>query len=141
MMNLNFAEYIRIKYIGAGIVFVTPKKEILLLQKENGYWTFPGGHREENEYSPLDTAERECIEELGLMPDGEFVGKLKLTKEGEKYPVYSYFMMIRDSFMPTLSSEHKDYKWVNYKKLKEDKLTSVFRPYWNIYKKFISKLP
>jgi len=138
---MNFAEFIKIKYLGAGIVFVTPKKEVLLLQKDNGKWTFPGGHREDNEYSPLDTAYRECLEEIGLIPDGELVGKLKITKEETNQPIYSFFMFVKDSFMPTLSWEHKDYKWVNYKKLKEEKLTSVFKPYWKIYKKFISKLP
>ena len=138
---MNFAEFVKIKYLGAGIVFVTPKKEVLLLQKDNGRWTFPGGHREEGEYAPLDTAYRECKEELGLVPDGEIVGKIKITKESEKQPVYSFFMLVKDSFMPTLSFEHKDYKWVECKKLKEDSLTSVFKPYWKLYKKFISKLP
>jgi 8-oxo-dGTP pyrophosphatase MutT (NUDIX family) len=138
---MNFAEFIKIKYLGAGIVFITPKKEVLLLQKENSKWTFPGGHREEGEYSPLETAYRECQEELGLVPDGELVGKLKITKDGEKQSIYSFFMFVKDSFMPTLSWEHKDYKWVNYKKLKEENLTSVFKPYWKLYKKVISKLP
>jgi 8-oxo-dGTP pyrophosphatase MutT (NUDIX family) len=138
---MNFAEFIKIKYLGAGIVFITPKKEVLLLQKDNGKWTFPGGHREDGEYSPLDTAYRECKEEIGLVPNGELVGKLKITKEGEEQPIYSYFMFIKDSFMPTLSWEHKDYKWVDYKKLKEENLTSVFKPYWKLYKKVISKLP
>ena len=138
---MNFAEYIKIKYLGAGFVFVTPQKEILLLQKENGKYTFPGGHREEDEYSPLETAQRECREELGLMPEGKLVGKLKITKEGEKQPVYSFFMTIPHSFMPTLSSEHKDYAWVQYKKVKPDKLTSVFKPYWGLYKKFLKELP
>lgn len=138
---MNFAEFVKIKYIGAGIVFITPKKEILLLQKENGKWTFPGGHREKGEYSPLDTAERECLEELGLLPDGELVGKIKITKANEKHPIYSYFMMVKDSFMPHLSKEHTDYKWVHYRKLKSEILTSVFEPYWSIYRKFITKLP
>ena len=138
---MNFAEFIKIKYLGAGIVFITPEKEILLLQKENSKWTFPGGHREEGEFSPLDTAYRECQEELGVVPDGDIVGKLKLTKEGEKQPIYSFFMFIESSFTPTLYWEHKDYKWVNYKKLKEENLTSVFKQYWKLYKKFISKLP
>jgi 8-oxo-dGTP pyrophosphatase MutT (NUDIX family) len=138
---MNFAEFVKMKYLGAGIVFITPKKEVLILQKENGKWTFPGGHREDDEYSPLDTAYRECEEEIGLVPEGELVGKLKLTKDGEKQPIYSFFMFIKSSFMPTLSWEHKDYKWVDYRKLKEDKLTSVFKPYWKLYKKFISKLP
>lgn len=138
---MNFTDFIKIKYLGAGIVFITPKKEILVLQKDNGKWTFPGGHREEGEYSPLDTAFRECQEEIGLIPDGELVGKMKLTKEGEKQHIYSFFMFVKDSFMPTLSQEHKDYKWIDYRKLKEDKLTSVFKPYWKLYKKVISKLP
>ena len=138
---MSFAEFIKIKYIGAGIVFVTPQKEILLLQKENGKYTFPGGHREEDEYSPLETAQRECVEEIGLMPEGDLVGKLKITKEGEKQPVYSFFMVVRDSFMPTLSWEHIDYKWINYKKVKTEKLTSVFKSYWDLYKKFITELP
>jgi 8-oxo-dGTP pyrophosphatase MutT (NUDIX family) len=138
---MSFAEFIKIKYIGAGIVFVTPQKEILLLQKENGKYTFPGGHREEDEYSPLETAQRECIEEIGLMPEGDLVGKLKITKEGEKQPVYSFFMVVRDSFMPTLSWEHIDYKWINYKKVKPERLTSVFKSYWGLYKKFITELP
>ena len=138
---MSFAEFIKIKYIGAGIVFVTPQKEILLLQKENGKYTFPGGHREEDEYSPLETAQRECVEEIGLMPEGDLVGKLKITKEGEKQPVYSFFMVVRDSFMPTLSWEHIDYKLINYKKVKTEKLTSVFKSYWDLYKKFITELP
>ena len=138
---MSFAEFVKIKYIGAGIVFVTPQKEVLLLQKENGKYTFPGGHREEDEYSPLETAQRECVEEIGLMPEGDLVGKLKITKEGEKQPVYSFFMVVRDSFMPTLSWEHIDYKWINYKKVKTEKLTSVFKSYWDLYKKFITELP
>ena len=138
---MSFAEFIKIKYTGAGIVFVTPQKEILLLQKENGKYTFPGGHREEDEYLPLETAQRECVEEIGLMPEGDLVGKLKITKEGEKQPVYSFFMVVRDSFMPTLSWEHIDYKWINYKKVKPEKLTLVFKSYWDLYKKFIAELP
>jgi 8-oxo-dGTP pyrophosphatase MutT (NUDIX family) len=138
---MNFAEFTKLKYLGAGIVFVTPQKEILLLQKENGKWTFPGGHREEEEYSPLETAERECKEELGLMPEGKYVGKLKITKEGEKLPVYSFFMTVRDSFMPTISWEHKDYLWIGYTDVKPKLLTSVFKPYWGLYKKFITDLP
>lgn len=138
---MRFAEFVNMKYIGAGIVFVTSQKEVLLLQKENGKYTFPGGHREEDEYSPLETAQRECVEEIGLVPKGDLVGKLKITKEGEKLPVYSFFMVVSESFIPTLSLEHKDYAWVQYKKIKPDKLTSVFKPYWGLYKKFLKELP
>lgn len=140
MSIVNLAQHIKIKYLGAGFVFVTPQKELLLLQKENGKYTFPGGHREEGEYSPLETAQRECREELGTMPAGELVGKLKIIKQGETQPIYSFFMMINHSFKPALSWEHTDYKWIDYKKVKPPKLTSVFESCWGLYDKFITEL-
>jgi 8-oxo-dGTP pyrophosphatase MutT (NUDIX family) len=133
---MKFREFVKDDYIGAGIVFVTPDKKILLLKKENGKWTFPGGHREPNE-EPWQTAQRECFEELGMNPDGEILGKLKITKEENKKPVYSFFKAIDNEFTPTLSWEHKDYAWVDYKRLKPEKLTKVFQTYWGLYKKFL----
>ena len=135
---MKFREYIKDDYIGAGIVFVTPDKKILLLKKENGKWTFPGGHRESNE-EPWQTAQRECFEELGMNPDGEMVGKLKITKDEIQKPVYSFFKIVKE-FTPTLSWEHKDFIWVDYKKVKSTNLTNVFQPYWEIYKRFLKKL-
>lgn len=136
---MRFREFVKQDYVGAGIVFVTPDKKILLLKKENGKWTFPGGHREPNE-EPYQTAQRECFEELGMNPDGEIIGKLKITKDEVKKPVYSFFKAIDKEFVPTLSWEHKDYAWVNYKKLKTEKLTKVFQPYWELYKRFIKSI-
>lgn len=135
---MNFADYVKDEYIGAGIVFITPQKKILLLKKDNGKWNFPGGHKEPEERSPLQTAQRECKEELGFLPEGDIVNKLKLTKNGK--PIYSFFMTVKDEFMPTLSHEHKDYSWINYKKIKSETLTSVFKPYWGMYKNVIDSL-
>jgi 8-oxo-dGTP pyrophosphatase MutT (NUDIX family) len=136
---MKFREYVKEDYVGAGIVFVTPDKKILLLKKENGKWTFPGGHREPGE-EPFQTAQRECFEELGMNPDGEMIGKLKITKDEVQKPVYSFFKSVKKEFKPSLSWEHKDYAWVDYKKLKPEKLTKVFQPYWEIYKRFLKKL-
>lgn len=136
---MKFREFVKEDYVGAGIVFVTPDKKVLLLQKENGKWTFPGGHREPNE-EPYQTAQRECFEELGMNPDGEILGKLKITKDEVKKPVYSFFKQINKEFKPNLSFEHKDYCWIDYKKLKPEKLTKVFQPYWELYKRFIKSI-
>lgn len=138
---MKFKDFLTKDYIGAGFVFITPDKKVLLLIKHNGKLTFPGGHRDEGEDSPVITARRECVEELGSMPAGELVGKLKLTKEGEKLPVYSFFMNVDSIFTPVLSWEHRGYKWVDYDKVKPSKLTTVFKSYWGLYKKFISSLP
>jgi 8-oxo-dGTP pyrophosphatase MutT (NUDIX family) len=133
---MKFSEFIKNDYIGAGIVFVTQNKKILLLKKENGKWTFPGGHKEPNE-EPYQTAQRECFEELGCVPDGVIVGRLKIIKEESNKPVYSFFKKIKKEFEPTLSVEHKDYTWINYKKINPQTITKVFQPHWNLYKKFI----
>jgi len=138
---MTFKQIYEGPYIGAGIVFVTPKKEILLLKKRNNKWTFPGGHREDYETQPIDTAKRECKEEIGFLPEGKIVGNFKIIKESKAQPIHSFFMLVKDSFMPILSYEHKDYKWVHIKRLKEENLTSVFKPYWKLYKKFIINLP
>ena len=135
---MKFREYVKEDYVGAGIVFVTPDKKVLLLKKENGKWTFPGGHREPGE-EPLQTAQRECFEELGITPDGEIAGKLKITKAEIQKPVYSFFKIVKE-FTPILSWEHKDFIWVDYKKVKSTNLTNVFQPYWEIYKRFLKKL-
>jgi 8-oxo-dGTP pyrophosphatase MutT (NUDIX family) len=136
---MKFKEYVKKDYIGSGIVFVTPEKKILLLKKENNKWTFPGGHREPNE-EPFQTAQRECYEELGVVPEGEFCGKLKITKEEVQLPVYSFFKKVDKEFTPTLSWEHKDFAWYDYKKIKPTTLTKVFQPYWSLYKKFLKDL-
>lgn len=135
---MKFREFVKEDYVGAGIVYVTPDKKILLLQKENGKWTFPGGHREPNE-EPWQTAQRECFEELGMNPDGEILGKLKITKEEIKKPVYSFFKKVKKEFVPNLSSEHKDYCWIKFSKVKESSLTNVFQPYWGLYKNFLKR--
>jgi len=135
---MNFAKFLKTKYIGAGIVFFTPEKEILFLKKLNNKWTFPGGHKEENEISPLVTAQRECQEELGHYPHGKIIGKIKYIRNGETLPVYSFFMKIETKFIPTISNEHKDYSWVYFKNVKPNKLTSGFKPYWKMYETYLN---
>lgn len=128
------------KYLGAGIVFITPQEEILLLKKHNNKLTFPGGHREKQETVPYTTAIRECKEELGWIPKGNIIGELKIIKEKNSLSLYSFFMRVNTAFVPLLSEEHKDYLWVCYTKLKPQKLTSIFKTEWKTYKKYISTL-
>ena len=136
---MKFSDYMKGDYVGAGVVFVTPDKKILLLQKENKKWTFPGGHRNPGE-EPLQTAQRECLEELGLTPEGTIVGRLKITKDEVKLPVYSFFKTVEEEFVPTLSLEHIGHRWIDYKKVKPASLTKVFQPYWGMYDRFLKTL-
>jgi 8-oxo-dGTP pyrophosphatase MutT (NUDIX family) len=50
------------------------------LRRHAGQLAFPGGAREHNDSTPMDTAFRECHEELGLFP-GQFRIEAMLPKE------------------------------------------------------------
>jgi len=129
---VNFKKFYISNYVGAGIVFITPENNILLLKKTNKKWTFPGGHAEKNE-TPEQTAIRECFEELGNnIPITNFKGQ-PLILEKKSKPLYSFFMDVEEPFTPKLSKEHIDFKWVNVKDIKQKQLTSVFAKHWSKY--------
>lgn len=63
------------KKISSKIILTNSKKEILLYQRDNkpgipypGYWDFFGGGLEKGE-SPLECIKRECLEEIGFIPE------------------------------------------------------------------------
>lgn len=134
-----FKEYHNLTHIGAGIVFISPKKKILLLQKQNGKWTFPGGHSEIGE-TPEDTAIRECKEETNKdLFHGQLKDSLSFLRKDETKPVYS-FIVYSEKFKPKLSFEHKSYEWFKIDKISSSMLTGAFAPYWkNLYLPFILK--
>eukprot|EP00457_Paulinella_chromatophora_P009407 gb/GEZN01009474.1/.p1 GENE.gb/GEZN01009474.1/~~gb/GEZN01009474.1/.p1 ORF type:complete len:424 (+),score=60.02 gb/GEZN01009474.1/:102-1274(+) len=53
---------------GGGLILVSPDKTKVLLVKEYGRWSFPGGATDINE-TTLETATRECFEEAGARLD------------------------------------------------------------------------
>ena len=99
--------------IGAGII-LTQDNSVLLLQGVKGIWSFPKGHWEIGDASPMDTAVRETLEEtayvLGL--DYEIVGaKMRLDKR-----IYWMARPLRPLQDPVLRPrEHKAFKWLPIK--------------------------
>ena len=99
--------------IGAGII-LTQDNSVLLLQGVKGIWSFPKGHWEIGDASPMDTAVRETLEEtayvLGL--DYEIVGaKMRLDKR-----IYWMARPLRPLQDPVLQPrEHKAFKWLPIK--------------------------
>jgi 8-oxo-dGTP diphosphatase len=67
----------------ASLMILKNKDRFLMHLRDNkpnipypNYWSFIGGGAEKRE-SPLQTAERECLEETGLIPkDVRFIGKI-----------------------------------------------------------------
>ena len=105
------------RFSGAGIIFFDGKK-VLLLKKNNNRWVFPGGKPIQGE-TPLQTAKRETREEVGKCP-GEIVSELVFNIDDRTF--HSFISKINKTFEVDISEEHKDYTWIDYKKIRDLKL-------------------
>jgi 8-oxo-dGTP pyrophosphatase MutT (NUDIX family) len=115
---MNFSSYVNKDFEGAGIVYLTPSNEVLILQKPNKKWCFVGGKKESHE-TPFETAKRESKEEIGFIASGTLIDLIEHKKANGDAKVCSFIMKIDKSFVPHLNNEHIKYKWVKIKKLKE----------------------
>ena len=101
--------------IAAGILFVAPDGEVLLLrrgsQEENyaGHWALPGGNAEEGE-TPEQAADRESREEIGGKPSGEkkLLDKVT-TPTGMAF--HTFAQPVAAKFVPKLNGEHSGFCW------------------------------
>jgi 8-oxo-dGTP pyrophosphatase MutT (NUDIX family) len=108
----------------AGILFVTPEKKSLFLERSAsgdfpGYWDLPGGKREDGE-TATEAAIRECSEEIGFYPSGELfeLSRRKSTIEGDgtdptREVDYTTFIQEVDKKFtpPKLDAEHTTFIW------------------------------
>ena len=97
----------------AGVMFLTPDKQVLFLQRgpggdHEGEWCFPGGGMEEGE-GPLECAKRETDEETGHMPDVPCVLFARRRRDGIDFT--TYLCRITTPYIPTLNSESSGYSW------------------------------
>lgn len=108
----------------AGIVFVGPNGDVLLLRRSSdeknygGHWGLPGGGGEDGE-TAYDTAIRETREEIGLDIDVETHGlKVMDRVETPNGMLFTTFAKGVDShFVPTLDHEHTGYCWASLDQL------------------------
>lgn len=105
------------QFSGAGIIFFDGKK-VLMLKKPGGRWSFPGGKPIQGE-TPLQTAKRETKEEVGIIK-GENIGELKFEQDDRTF--HSFIYRVKKPFEVSISDEHIDFTWINFKKLSKIKL-------------------
>jgi 8-oxo-dGTP pyrophosphatase MutT (NUDIX family) len=100
----------------AGILFVAPDGDVLLLRRSSkeanfaGHWALPGGGVEEDE-TPEEGALREAREEMGWSSD-EAEPRLidqKMTPTGLAF--HTFACPVKDKFIPHLNGEHSGYAW------------------------------
>lgn len=100
----------------AGIVFVAPDGDILLLYRSHvegnyaNHWGLPGGKADGDE-TPEQTARREVSEEIGDVPcDGMTPLCERVTPKGMVFT--TFICPVAEKFVPTLNDEHSGYAWV-----------------------------
>lgn len=103
----------------AGIVFVAPDGDILLLRRApteknfGGHWSLPGGGVDAGE-TPEQGALREAREEIGAeIPSGS-PGRLldrRITPTGLAFHTFAF--PVTEKFTPVLNDEHTGYAWAN----------------------------
>ena len=104
--------------IAAGIVYVAPDGEVLLLRRAStatnfaGHWALPGGKAEDGETAE-DAAIRESIEEMGLDPDDGALKVLNKTMTPNGMLFTTFARPIEKKFVPTLNDEHSGYAWAS----------------------------
>lgn len=76
-------------------------------------WGLPGGKVEDDE-TLLQAIERECVEEMGLIPTYEKLIPLeKFTSADTKFVYHTFFCTIDSEFVPVLNEEHSGWAWIS----------------------------
>ena len=99
----------------ASNVIVADDEKILLLLRSVGWktehWGPPGGHLDEGE-TPEQAAERETLEETGLVTREEDL-ELLLQKTKPDFGKVYFYITNKFSGDIKLSREHKDHNWID----------------------------
>jgi 8-oxo-dGTP pyrophosphatase MutT (NUDIX family) len=111
---------------GAGILFMAPGGKALFLKRGPGgdhpnEWCLPGGTTEGDE-TPIQTAEREAVEEVGALPPGERTFHVRtlsnLLPQGtadatsqNRVDFTTFIQRVKETFEPKINGEHTGYAW------------------------------
>jgi 8-oxo-dGTP pyrophosphatase MutT (NUDIX family) len=100
-----------------GIWFYSVKTQTYLYlmrndEKHPNSWGLPGGKIEAKE-SLMEAMNRECVEELGFMPEYiKLVPLEKFTSADGIFAYHTFFCSVPDEFIPRLNDEHLGYAWI-----------------------------
>jgi 8-oxo-dGTP diphosphatase len=120
----------KIQELNAYLV-IRNKGKLLLLQRHNRIWEFPGGGVEFGE-SPKEAALREAQEETGLVAkEARLIGATSAVFESkgrEKHAVYAVYIAKSFKGKLLLSCEHLQAKWATAPEAKKLKLGLNAKP-------------
>jgi 8-oxo-dGTP pyrophosphatase MutT (NUDIX family) len=106
----------------SGCILLSEDTKRILLQlrspdrKNRNYWGFWGGGASVGE-TPIQTINRELIEELGLLPDiTKYYPLHNMTSNDESFEYITFLATVPNEFVPIINDESQGYAWVNYDK-------------------------
>ena len=104
------------KAVGVWFRSVDTGRYLYLLRndiKHPGAWGLPGGKIETGE-TLLGGMERECMEELGSMPDYlRLIPLEKFTSTDNAFEYHTWVCIVDHEFVPVLNHEHLGYAWLD----------------------------
>lgn len=104
------------KAVGVWFRSVATSRYLYLLRndtKNPSTWGLPGGKVEPGE-TLLGAMERECIEELGHMPEYQRLVPLeKFTSADGVFEYHTWICVVSQEFVPTLNHEHLGWAWID----------------------------
>jgi 8-oxo-dGTP pyrophosphatase MutT (NUDIX family) len=105
-----------VKAVGVWFRSVATSRYLYLLRndtKNPSTWGLPGGKVEPGE-TLLGAMERECIEELGHMPEYQRLVPLeKFTSADGVFEYHTWICVVSQEFVPTLNHEHLGWAWID----------------------------
>lgn len=106
----------------AGILFVAPDGDVLLLRRSaseanfGGHWGLPGGGVNDGE-SPRNGACREASEEMAVDVDPETLKPMEVIQTPTGLAFHTFARAVPEKFVPFLDGEHGGYAWASLDKL------------------------
>ena len=109
-------EYCSLIAVGVWFYSLNTDRYLYLMRNDPrhpGAWGLPGGKAELGE-TLLAAIERECQEELGMLPDYvKLVPLEKFTSPDSEFVYHTFFCCVSNEFAPQLNQEHLGYAWIN----------------------------
>jgi 8-oxo-dGTP pyrophosphatase MutT (NUDIX family) len=104
---------------GAFVYSKSTRRFLFLLRQGNqrwGYhWGIVGGKKELDE-TPIQTLEREALEEIGIKFKLNPIPLDHYVSEDGNFAFYTYVYIVEQEFIPNLNEEHCGYCWVPIEK-------------------------
>ena len=102
--------------VGVWFYSVDTQRYLYLLRNDPrhpGTWGLPGGKIESGE-TLIDAMSRECVEELGFVPEYLKLFHLeKFTSADQGFVYHTFFCSVETEFTPKLNNEHIGWAWIN----------------------------